>query len=109
MNSVGDCAVTALANRRTARTNTRRVGIPNCPFLFVSMEFAATVPMQFLARAAAMQQIPRLAARDTAWHNHRSKRTRMKKENRPPVIVAGGGIGGLSVALTLHQIGVPCI
>lgn len=26
-----------------------------------------------------------------------------------PVIVAGGGIGGLSVALTLHQLGVPCL
>ena len=26
-----------------------------------------------------------------------------------PVIIAGGGIGGLSVALTLHQIGVPCL
>jgi 2-polyprenyl-6-methoxyphenol hydroxylase-like FAD-dependent oxidoreductase len=26
-----------------------------------------------------------------------------------PVIVAGGGIGGLATALTLHQIGVPCI
>ena len=26
-----------------------------------------------------------------------------------PVLVAGGGIGGLSVALTLHQIGVPCV
>jgi 2-polyprenyl-6-methoxyphenol hydroxylase-like FAD-dependent oxidoreductase len=26
-----------------------------------------------------------------------------------PVVVAGGGIGGLSVALTLHQIGVPCV
>ena len=26
-----------------------------------------------------------------------------------PVLVAGGGIGGLSVALTLHQIGVPCM
>jgi 5-methylphenazine-1-carboxylate 1-monooxygenase len=25
------------------------------------------------------------------------------------VIVAGGGIGGLATALTLHQIGVPCI
>jgi 5-methylphenazine-1-carboxylate 1-monooxygenase len=25
------------------------------------------------------------------------------------VLVAGAGIGGLSVALTLHQIGVPCI
>ena len=25
-----------------------------------------------------------------------------------PVLVAGAGIGGLSVALTLHQIGVPC-
>jgi len=29
--------------------------------------------------------------------------------DRPPVLVAGGGIGGLSVALTLHQIGVPCV
>ena len=26
-----------------------------------------------------------------------------------PVLVAGGGIGGLSVALTLQQIGVPCL
>ena len=29
--------------------------------------------------------------------------------NRRPVLVAGGGIGGLSVALTMHQIGVPCV
>jgi 2-polyprenyl-6-methoxyphenol hydroxylase-like FAD-dependent oxidoreductase len=27
----------------------------------------------------------------------------------PPVLVAGAGIGGLSVALTLQQIGVPCL
>ena len=26
-----------------------------------------------------------------------------------PVLIAGGGIGGLGVALTLHQIGVPCL
>jgi 5-methylphenazine-1-carboxylate 1-monooxygenase len=26
-----------------------------------------------------------------------------------PVFIAGGGIGGLAMALTLHQIGVPCI
>ena len=26
-----------------------------------------------------------------------------------PVLIAGGGIGGLSLALTLHQIGLPCI
>ena len=28
---------------------------------------------------------------------------------RHPVIIAGGGIGGLATALTLHQIGVPCV
>ena len=27
----------------------------------------------------------------------------------PLVIIAGGGIGGLATALTLHQIGVPCV
>ncbi len=26
-----------------------------------------------------------------------------------PVLIAGGGIGGMAMALTLHQIGVPCI
>ena len=26
-----------------------------------------------------------------------------------PIVIAGGGIGGLSVALTFHQIGVPCV
>ena len=26
-----------------------------------------------------------------------------------PVVIAGGGIGGLSTALTLNQIGVPCM
>ena len=28
---------------------------------------------------------------------------------KDPVIIAGGGIGGLATALTLHQIGVPCV
>ena len=28
---------------------------------------------------------------------------------QPPVLIAGGGIGGLATALTLHQIGVPCV
>src|SRR3954466_6930024 len=26
-----------------------------------------------------------------------------------PVLIAGGGIGGLATALTLHQVGVPCV
>jgi 2-polyprenyl-6-methoxyphenol hydroxylase-like FAD-dependent oxidoreductase len=33
----------------------------------------------------------------------------MDLRQHPPVLIAGGGIGGLSVALTLHQIGVPCL
>ena len=28
---------------------------------------------------------------------------------QPLVVIAGGGIGGLATALTLHQIGVPCV
>ena len=31
------------------------------------------------------------------------------KVSRDPVLIAGGGIGGMAVALTLHQIGVPCV
>ena len=26
-----------------------------------------------------------------------------------PVLIAGGGIGGMALALTLHQVGVPCV
>ena len=29
--------------------------------------------------------------------------------NSGHVVIAGGGIGGLAMALTLHQIGVPCV
>jgi 2-polyprenyl-6-methoxyphenol hydroxylase-like FAD-dependent oxidoreductase len=36
-----------------------------------------------------------------------AERTGLVTDNR--VIIAGGGIGGLATALTLHQIGVPCI
>jgi 2-polyprenyl-6-methoxyphenol hydroxylase-like FAD-dependent oxidoreductase len=34
---------------------------------------------------------------------------RTKRLTNHPVIIAGGGIGGLAAALTLHQIGVPCM
>ncbi|MDM0046240.1 flavin-dependent oxidoreductase [Variovorax dokdonensis] len=30
-------------------------------------------------------------------------------QDQRPILIAGGGIGGMSLALTLHQIGVPCI
>jgi 5-methylphenazine-1-carboxylate 1-monooxygenase len=30
-------------------------------------------------------------------------------DNDKPVLIAGGGIGGMALALTLHQIGVPCV
>src|ERR1044072_1659430 len=33
----------------------------------------------------------------------------MKHTTDTPVLIAGGGIGGLATALTLHQIGVPCV
>ena len=26
-----------------------------------------------------------------------------------PVLIAGGGIAGMALALTLHQVGVPCV
>lgn len=29
--------------------------------------------------------------------------------HKRPVLIAGGGIGGMAMALTLHQVGVPCI
>ncbi len=32
-----------------------------------------------------------------------------KQTHHEPVLIAGGGIGGMALALTLHQIGVPCI
>ncbi|MDT7837941.1 flavin-dependent oxidoreductase [Aquabacterium sp. OR-4] len=35
--------------------------------------------------------------------------TRATPTDKAPVLIAGGGIGGMSLALTLHQIGVPCV
>ena len=32
-----------------------------------------------------------------------------KTLSEAPVLIAGGGIGGMAMALTLHQIGVPCV
>lgn len=37
------------------------------------------------------------------------RKARAGQVTHHPVIVAGGGIGGLVTALTLHQIGVPCV
>ena len=37
------------------------------------------------------------------------RKTMTNSKNVAPVLIAGGGIGGLAVALTLHQIGVPCL
>ena len=39
---------------------------------------------------------------------HAGERARAQSLSSRPVLVAGGGIGGLATALTLHQIGVPC-
>src|SRR5438270_4107162 len=39
----------------------------------------------------------------------RSGATSRERMTDMPVIIAGGGIGGLATALTLHQIGVPCV
>jgi 5-methylphenazine-1-carboxylate 1-monooxygenase len=32
-----------------------------------------------------------------------------QSHDNKPVLIAGGGIGGMALALTLHQIGVPCV
>ena len=32
----------------------------------------------------------------------------MNHDKTAPVLIAGGGIGGMALALTLHQVGVPC-
>jgi 2-polyprenyl-6-methoxyphenol hydroxylase-like FAD-dependent oxidoreductase len=37
------------------------------------------------------------------------RRVMSNRSTHDPVIIAGGGIGGLATALTLHQIGVPCV
>ncbi|WP_341892478.1 flavin-dependent oxidoreductase [Variovorax sp. YR752] len=35
--------------------------------------------------------------------------TQHNNGNTHPVLIAGGGIGGMATALTLHQLGVPCV
>jgi 2-polyprenyl-6-methoxyphenol hydroxylase-like FAD-dependent oxidoreductase len=39
----------------------------------------------------------------------KAKGERVNSDDTGRVIIAGGGIGGLATALTLHQIGVPCV
>src|SRR3954447_26708961 len=42
-------------------------------------------------------------------YSMRSGATPRERMTDRPVLIAGGGIAGLATALTLHQIGVPCV
>ena len=60
--------------------------------------------------ALRLQQRLGLARRPGVGDSRRPKSsTREVSMADLPVLIAGGGIGGLSVALTLQQIGVPCL
>ena len=53
--------------------------------------------------ALARPSVPRIMAPPNGFLD------RIGALTNKPVIIAGGGIGGLATALTLHQIGVPCV
>src|SRR5689334_4158361 len=43
-----------------------------------------------------------------SWPSAGSNRNRARVSSNPDVLIVGGGIGGLTLALSLHQAGISC-